>query len=218
VSQRECLNILQDEFGFDDDERQLLYLRFKKIEIDSMRVMTGSFDIRRYERSWQRTYGDYAQEKDILVSDAIREQLALSSSKAWSSPFCLYPEVRRTLLELRRRYSGTSLNILTLGEEEIQRQKIAAIPRNARLLFEDIVIVNEKNPKSMTAIFGDSPKTVLMVGNSERSDIRPALRAGSKALLIPNNTWSFMRGTIRDGTPGFRRIEKFADILNLNRI
>jgi putative hydrolase of the HAD superfamily len=212
-SQRDCLDILQDEFGFDDDERQLLYLSFKKIEINNMKLKSKNFDVQRYDRSWQETYESYAAKLGIPVDGRLTELLAIASRRAWTPPFRLYEDVEETLLELRRRFPAVSLNILTLGDSSIQMEKIAAIPDYLRAIFDSIVVVPDKTASEMRKIFGEHPEQVLMVGNSEKSDIEPALRAGAKTILIPNNTWFFMRGTIKDGTKNFRRVATFSNIL-----
>jgi putative hydrolase of the HAD superfamily len=81
--------------------------------------------------------------------------------------------------------------IVTKGHEGEQRAKIerSGIEHH----FDAIVIVDEKNEstyRSMVERFGLDSTNTWMIGNSPRSDINPAIRAGINAVYIPHpQTW-----------------------------
>jgi putative hydrolase of the HAD superfamily len=60
-------------------------------------------------------------------------------------------------------------------------------------LFSATAVVHEKAEETYRAIVQDShldPARTWMIGNSPRSDINPALRAGLNAVFIPHeHTW-----------------------------
>jgi putative hydrolase of the HAD superfamily len=100
----------------------------------------------------------------------------------------LIPGVPETLAELGKRHD---LLLLTKGAQDEQRRKIDA----SRLAhhFDHIHIVPEKNADTYTALIEQhrlAPDRTWMIGNSPRSDIRPARAAGMNAVFIPNqHTW-----------------------------
>ncbi|MBD0692253.1 HAD family hydrolase [Streptomyces sp. CBMA123] len=83
------------------------------------------------------------------------------------------------------------LLLLTKGNLEEQQRKVDA----SRIAhhFRGIHIVPEKNVdtyRRLTAELGLDAERTWMIGNSPKSDILPALRAGLKAVYIPHeHTW-----------------------------
>ncbi|MFD5463100.1 HAD family hydrolase [Kitasatospora sp. NPDC127059] len=96
--------------------------------------------------------------------------------------------VAETLLTLSGEHE---LLLLTKGNLEEQQRKVDA----SRIAhhFRSIHIVPEKNVdtyRQLTADLGLEAGRTWMIGNSPKSDILPALRAGLKAVYIPHeHTW-----------------------------
>ncbi|MBS1182525.1 MAG: hydrolase [Proteobacteria bacterium] len=107
-----------------------------------------------------------------------------------SHPVELLPEVRETLEMLSERYP---LILITKGDLFDQERKLAASGLGG--LFQAVEIVSEKSASTYARVFaarGDGPDRSLMVGNSLRSDILPALEAGAFAVHIPHDlTWTY---------------------------
>jgi putative hydrolase of the HAD superfamily len=100
----------------------------------------------------------------------------------------LIPGVADTLAELGRRHS---MLLLTKGDPEDQQRKIDASRLGHH--FEHVHIVAEKHVGSYTELIERHELAVektWMIGNSPKSDIRPARAAGMNAVFIPNqHTW-----------------------------
>ncbi|MBO0335263.1 HAD family hydrolase [Sneathiella sp. CAU 1612] len=98
------------------------------------------------------------------------------------------PYVRETLMELHGRYR---LVMITKGDLFDQERKLAQSGLGD--LFDDVQIVSEKNRHTYQRIFSNAGRTPLesmMVGNSLKSDIIPAIEAGSVGVYVPHDlTW-----------------------------
>ncbi|WP_405010195.1 HAD family hydrolase [Kitasatospora sp. NBC_01539] len=100
----------------------------------------------------------------------------------------LIPGVDETLAELAGRHR---LLMLTKGDPAEQRRKIdaSAIAHH----FEDVRIVAEKDVATYRGLVEElalAPDRTWMIGNSPRSDIVPARRAGLRTVFIPHvHTW-----------------------------
>lgn len=107
-------------------------------------------------------------------------------------PIELLPDVRETLEALADRYP---LILITKGDLFDQERKLTA--SGLAELFQGVEIVSEKSAATYARIFearGDGAERGLMVGNSLRSDILPALEAGAFAVHIPHDlTWTYER-------------------------
>ncbi len=98
-------------------------------------------------------------------------------------PVELLPGVKQTLEKLAGKYH---LSVVTKGDLLDQERKL----KNSGLLplFNHVEIVSDKNPAAYRALFvrlGAKPAEVLMVGNSLKSDIFPAVEAGAQAAYLP---------------------------------
>ncbi len=110
------------------------------------------------------------------ILDAGRELLA--------HPIETLPGVRETLEALKGRYR---LVVITKGELLDQERKLAA--SGVDHFFDAVEIVSEKDARVYSRIFlrhGTGPERAMMIGNSMKSDILPALEAGSWAVHVPS--------------------------------
>ena len=101
------------------------------------------------------------------------------------------PEVESTLKELRERCRGVRMVVFTKGELQDQENKL----KRSGLLkyFDDVEITSDKTQAEFLALCEHQqihPSKLLMVGNSLKSDIAPALAIGASAIYIPFHvTW-----------------------------
>ena len=107
-------------------------------------------------------------------------------------PVELLDGVRETVESLAGRYK---LMLLTKGDLFDQESKLARSGLGE--FFDAVEIVSTKNAATYGAIMrrhGVPPERFLMVGNSLRSDVLPALEAGAQAVHIPYElTWAHER-------------------------
>ncbi len=105
-------------------------------------------------------------------------------------PVELLPNVRETLEALSEHYP---LILITKGDLFDQERKLTA--SGLADLFSAVEIVSDKSAATYARVFsshGDGAEKGLMVGNSLRSDILPALEAGAFAVHIPHDlTWTY---------------------------
>ena len=121
------------------------------------------------------------------------------------------PGVRETLDELAANYR---LVLVTKGDLFDQERKLAA----SRLgdLFDAVEIVSEKRPETYVRIFarhGDGPARAMMVGNSLKSDVLPAIAAGAVGVHVPHAlTWALEHADAPTDEPRFHEIAQIADL------
>jgi putative hydrolase of the HAD superfamily len=124
------------------------------------------------------------------------------------------PQVRETLETLVSRYR---LVLITKGDLFDQERKLAASGLGE--LFSAVEIVSDKNRDTYDRVFrqhGDGPEQAMMVGNSLKSDVVPALRAGSWGVYVPHAlTWALEHDDEPADEPRFRRLESLGTIGNL---
>jgi putative hydrolase of the HAD superfamily len=125
-----------------------------------------------------------------------------------------YPGVRETLEALKPTHR---LLVVTRGDLIDQERKLAA----SGLLgyFNEIEIVSDKTRLVYDRIFtrhGDGPRRAMMIGNSMRADVVPAIEAGAFAVHIPSDyVWSMDLDADPSDTTRFRRLTSIAGVAPL---
>ncbi|WP_058322501.1 HAD family hydrolase [Sinorhizobium sp. GL28] len=116
------------------------------------------------------------------------------------------PRVKETLDVLHGQFR---LVMITKGDLFDQERKLAASGLGD--YFDAVEIVSDKNASTYERLFkrhGDGPLKSLMVGNSLKSDIVPALDAGSWGVYVPHAlTWAFEHHDKPANHPRFREID-----------
>ena len=124
------------------------------------------------------------------------------------------PEVEETLERLRTTHAR--LVCFTKGELLEQEHKLE---RSGLLrYFEHVEITSDKREREFEALcrkLGIAPDEMLMVGNSLKSDIAPALAIGCLAAYIPFHvTWE-LEHTAHFTHPRMVQIERFSQLLDM---
>ena len=153
-----------------------------------------------YERL---TQGDVAEQDRKAVMDlahAILEQ-----------PIELIAGVRETVHELAGRHQ---LILFTKGDPEEQQLKIER--SGLAPYFLHTAIVREKNEvayRHLTLEQGLHPTQSWMIGNSPKSDIKPALEAGLNAVFVPHaRTWRLENTDLPLSHPRLLRISSLPEL------
>ncbi|UQS26735.1 MULTISPECIES: HAD family hydrolase [Amycolatopsis] len=125
----------------------------------------------------------------------------------------LIPGVAETLDELGSRHE---LMLLTKGDQEEQQRKIDA--SGVAHHFREVHIVPEKDVevyRGLAAARMLAPESTWMIGNSPKSDIRPARAAGMNAVFIPNaHTWVLEHDELDDADERVLRLGTFTELLH----
>ncbi len=124
------------------------------------------------------------------------------------------PEVRSTLHALRRQ--GWPLAVFTKGElldQEHKLQRSGLAP-----YFTHVEITSDKREHEFRILcdhLGVEPHELVMVGNSMKSDIAPALAIGARAIHIPFHiTWELEHAE-SISHPGLLSITHFSELLDI---
>lgn len=144
------------------------------------------FKPQRLYDTWLETYAILCDKYHSTPKSYTKMQIKGIIGQNFDSPWYVIPGVISVLEKLGQ--TDYKLEVLTAGEETIQHRKV----ENADLgrYFSHVEVVpNDKELylAKLAEKFGS--ENVVMIGNSARSDINPALKAGVKAIHIPRSTW-----------------------------
>ena len=149
-----------------------------------------------------------------LSATQLKELLA-HSKQLLHLPATPLPGVVSTLETLRSRLEGSSkMVVFTKGELQDQENKL----KRSGLLkyFDDVEITSDKSQREFLALCEHQqihPSELLMIGNSLKSDIAPALAIGAWAIHIPFHvTWQLEHFEDIDHER-LIKIEHFSEIL-----
>ena len=123
-------------------------------------------------------------------------------------------EVEETLAKLRK--TEYKLAVFTKGELQDQENKLWQ--SGLQRYFDVVSIVSDKKPEAYRRLcreLGVLPEELVMVGNSFKSDIAPALKIGASAIHIPFHTIWAHEKTEEFEHERLRRITHFSEILHL---
>lgn len=129
-------------------------------------------------------------------------------------PIRLLDGVENTLEELDKKYK---LVVATKGDLLDQQRKLdrSGIAR----YFDHVEIMSDKTEKEYTnlaASLRTSPANIMMVGNSLKSDIYPALTTGMYATYIPYHTmWKHELADENTSNERFYKVDSFSDLITL---
>ncbi len=143
---------------------------------------------------------------------AVRKILELGKNLL-TGPVVLLPGVRETLEKLSRTYS---LAVITKGDLLDQERKLAQ--SGLLPLFERVEIVSKKDTSVYRAVFQSwdvRPENILMVGNSLKSDVLPAIEAGAQGAWIPcADNWRHEQAEEPENPP-YLKINALPELLNV---
>jgi putative hydrolase of the HAD superfamily len=151
---------------------------------------------------------------DGKVPTAILRDLIDLGRDMAAHPIEILPDVRETLEAVAERYR---ILLITKGDLLDQEQKLARSGLGE--LFQAVEIVSDKSPLTYQRIFtrhGDGPERSMMVGNSLKSDVVPAIEVGSWGIFIPHPlTWAHEHMEAPKDAPRFRQIERIGELPGL---
>jgi len=145
------------------------------------------------------------------VPASIIQEILSAGREMLSHPILPLPHVHKTLEELGKSFQ---LVLITKGDLFDQERKLAQSGLGE--LFDGIEIVSEKTPETYKRVFdrhGDGPERAAMVGNSLKSDIVPAIAAGSWGVFIPHElTWTLEQVEPPTQHPRFKQLNGFNEL------
>lgn len=129
----------------------------------------------------------------------------------------VFPGVQQVLETLRGNYH---LMVITKGDLFDQERKLAESGLGD--FFDAVEVVTDKDRPVYEKLFcryGCRPEQAIMVGNSLKSDVIPALEAGAWGVYIPYEiTWVLEEAEEPIGMARYRRIAHITDVVPLLQI
>jgi putative hydrolase of the HAD superfamily len=148
------------------------------------------------------------------VPAAVIQEILASGRELLRHPVETLPHVRETLEQLAGNYR---IILITKGDLFDQERKLAQSGLGE--LFDAVEIVSEKNASTYQRVFsrhGDGPQRSMMVGNSLKSDVVPAIEAGSWGVYVPHDlTWVLEHVEAPVDAARYRRVEHLGELMRL---
>jgi putative hydrolase of the HAD superfamily len=199
--------LLADHAPADDISRRLL-------EAERRNLRLYGYGIKGFTLSMIETAIEVTEGR--VPGSVIQEILAVGRDLL-SHPVETLPHARETLEQLAGSYR---LVLITKGDLFDQERKLAQSGLSE--LFDAVEIVSEKNTATYERIFtryGDGPRRSMMVGNSLKSDIVPAIEAGSWGVYVPHElTWALEHSEAPIEAPRFKRLAHLGELVELLKL
>lgn len=139
------------------------------------------------------------------VSARVIAEIMAAGREMLDHPIDLLPHAEPVLRRLSRSHQ---VIVITKGDLVDQERKVAQSGLGD--LLHGVEIVSEKTAGSYAAIFaryGHRAESCMMVGNSVKSDVLPALAAGAHAVHVPHAlTWELERAEAPQASSRFHQI------------
>ncbi|WP_186418032.1 HAD family hydrolase [Bosea sp. CS1GBMeth4] len=150
------------------------------------------------------------------VPPSVIGEILAAGREMLTHPVETLPHAREALAALAGRYR---LVLITKGDLFDQERKLAQSGLGD--FFDAVEIVSDKSPQIYGKLFdrhGHGPERALMVGNSLKSDIVPALAAGAWAAHVPHElTWALEHAEEPAGEARFRKLADLGALVDLVR-
>jgi len=129
-------------------------------------------------------------------------------------PIEIFPHVRETLSRLSGAYR---LILITKGDLFDQERKLEE--SGLADFFNAVEIVSDKSAATYARAFArhaDGPEHAMMVGNSLKSDVIPAIEAGCWGVHVPHRfVWAMEHAEPPVSAPRFRRLAHLGELADL---
>jgi putative hydrolase of the HAD superfamily len=149
---------------------------------------------------------------DSRVPATVIAELLAAGQDMLQHPIDLLPRARETIEALADR---ARIVLITKGDLLDQERKLAQSGLGD--LFDAVEIVSEKTTATYTRIFArHGAGNAMMVGNSLRSDVIPAIEAGGWGIHVPHDvTWEIEQAAPPLTHPRFREIATLGELPEL---
>ncbi len=180
-------------------------------EIEIVNNKIHGYGARNFARNLAQCYR-HLSERGIAEGDL--QRVMSFAEEILQAPMELITGVEETLARLGQVHQ---LTLFTKGHPDEQESKIER--SGLRAYFAHCAVVKEKNAAAYQALTrerGFDSNRTWMIGNSPKSDINPALRAGLRAVFIPHaRTWTLEREEVPAQHERLICIERFADLASV---
>ncbi len=201
LTQARFAELLGDYADPEDLDRRLL-------ETERRNLARYGFGIKGFTLSMIETAVEVTEQRAPgLIVKAILE----AGQEMLRHPVELLPGARDTILALRGVYR---LVLITKGDLFDQERKLAASGLGE--MFDGVEIVSDKTVATYRDVFarhGSGPGAAMMVGNSMKSDVVPAIEAGALGVFVPHELeWDIEKAPKPEGHDRYYEIESLGDL------
>ncbi|MEX5727718.1 putative hydrolase of the HAD superfamily [Rhodovulum iodosum] len=151
---------------------------------------------------------------DERVPSSVIHELLRAGQEMLNHPIELLPHARDAVEALA---ASHRIVLITKGDLLDQERKLAQSGLGE--LFDGVEIVSDKTAPRYGEIFGrhgDGAERAMMVGNSLRSDVIPALDAGAWGVFVPHDlTWALEHAEVPQDHPRFHELTDLAGLPDL---
>jgi len=165
---------------------------------------TYGYSRSRFPMTFETVLKHFVPEADAEMVKTVRD----FAETVFNTVADVKPGVPEAIEALTRNYP---VYIVTGGDRSVQEDRLSHLPFKDKL--SGIFIIDQKDEKTYADIvrqLGLKPEEAVMIGDSLRSDIVPAVGAGLHAVWIEANNWSLE--TVQD-LPA-ERMYKFSSLLD----
>jgi len=163
-------------------------------------ILTHGYGLRSFAHALVKTFERLSVE---TLTPALHETIHGLARTIATQPVQLLPDIDETLTYLAKRHR---LFLVTKGDPKEQSGKIER--SGLKKHFSAVEVVAEKNAPAYSSVVARHElvhERTWMVGNSPKSDINPALRAGINAILVPHcDTWILEHEELLPAIPPMR--------------
>ena len=168
--------IAYDVFGRLDQIQEIMAYQ-RKLDVEM--VVEFGFMPDRYLISWYNTYEYYANKAGKKLNKRTKEKITETVMDVYERKYDNIPDSIPVLKELKSQ--GYQMIILTAGQETVQKRKVEQ--SGAINYVNDVYVFSQKTPHTFKMMMEKYHyNDYVMIGNSLKSDIYPALE---------NNAWGF---------------------------
>ena len=154
-------------------------------EVERDCIVSHGYGLRSFAHALVRTFERLSVEP---LTPALHEAIHGFAHTIATQPVQLLPDVQETLGYLSANHR---MVIVTKGDPHEQSGKVER--SGLKKFFSAVEVVPEKDEQTYAGVIARHDlihERTWMVGNSPKSDINPALRAGINAVFVPHNdTW-----------------------------
>lgn len=201
LTERHFTDLLADYADHDHLARRLL-------EAEKRNLSHYGFGIKGFTLSMIETAIEIT---DGRVPGAVIGQIVEAGREMLRHPIETLPHVEETLAALAPHHR---VILITKGDLFDQERKLAQSGLGD--FFAAVEIVSDKSASTYRRAFsanGDNPENAMMVGNSLRSDVLPAIEAGAWGTYVPHDlTWDYERTDEPQNLPRFAKISSLAEL------
>jgi putative hydrolase of the HAD superfamily len=188
------------------DHVDAAHLHDRLLEAEKRNLGHYGFGVKGFTLSMIETAVEVTEGK--VPANVIGEILA-AGREMLRHPVETLPHVRETLEALAGNFR---LVVITKGDLFDQERKLAQSGLGD--FFDGVEIVSDKTAETYHRVFqrfGDGPERAMMVGNSLKSDVAPAIEAGSWGVYVPHElTWVLEHIEAPAQHPRYREIDHLA--------